>query len=189
MEVRSIDDVLHRLRIARVDFIKLDVEGAELDALKGATRLLRGAARPAMLVEVQDLRTQPWGYRASAIVEYLSSLDYRWFSLAPDGSLHPISTALESYDANLVAFPCERTREFRPVNRPKTSSWPPFRSSEIVSGIVTEISSRKILTSQLRTAPGSAASQIHDPSTTGVIPCSQHFQNQNTNATRNCRFS
>jgi FkbM family methyltransferase len=113
VEVRSIDDVLHRLGIARVDFIKLDVEGAELDALKGATRLLRGAARPAMLVEVQDLRTQPWGYRASAIVEYLSSLDYRWFSLAPDGSLHPISTALESYDANLVAFPCERTREFR----------------------------------------------------------------------------
>jgi tRNA (mo5U34)-methyltransferase len=113
VEVRSIDDVLHRLGINRVDFLKIDIEGAELEALRGAARLLRGPARPAMLIEVQDLRTQPWGHRARDIVEHLSSLEYRWFALAPDGSLHPISTALDSYDANLVALPYERTREFR----------------------------------------------------------------------------
>ncbi|HEY8715558.1 MAG TPA: FkbM family methyltransferase [Candidatus Acidoferrum sp.] len=113
VEVRAVDDVLQGLGISRVDFMKIDVEGAELEVLKGAMQLLRGVARPAILVEVQELRTHPWGYRSRAIVHFLASLDYRWFSLAADGSLHVMSTDLESYDANLVAFPAERVREFR----------------------------------------------------------------------------
>jgi hypothetical protein len=76
-------------------------------------QLLRGVSRPAILVEVQELRTQPWGYRSRAIVQFLASLDYRWFSLAADGLLHAMPTDLESYDANLVALPAERVREFR----------------------------------------------------------------------------
>ena len=35
---------------SRVDIIKLDVGGAELSALKGTARLLRGITRPAILV-------------------------------------------------------------------------------------------------------------------------------------------
>ena len=110
VEVRTVDDVLQTLGISRVDFIKLDVEGAELSVLHGASRLLSGAARPAILAEVQDLRTKPWGYRSRDIV--IASLGYRWYELAHDGSLHRISSELDSYDANLVAFPCERAREF-----------------------------------------------------------------------------
>ncbi|MDP9339204.1 MAG: FkbM family methyltransferase [Acidobacteriota bacterium] len=113
VEVRTVDDVLDGLGISRVDFIKLDVEGAELSVLHGASRLLSGASRPAILVEVQDLRTTPWGYRARDIVQFLTSLGYRWYALAPDSSLHVISSELDSYEANLVAFPCERAREFR----------------------------------------------------------------------------
>lgn len=121
VEVRAIDDVLLGLGISKVDFIKLDVEGAELSVLQGATRLLRGASRPAILAEVQDLRTQPWGYPARAIVEFLGELNYRWFAIASDGSMHPVSTNLDSYDANLVALPCERVREFRNLAERKTA--------------------------------------------------------------------
>ena len=39
VEVRPLDDVLSALGIARVDFIKLDVEGAELSFLHGASRV------------------------------------------------------------------------------------------------------------------------------------------------------
>ncbi len=113
VEVRTVDDVLQGLGISEVDFIKLDVEGAELAVLQGAVRLLRGPSRPAILAEVQDIRTQPWGYQARAIVQLLASLDYSWYALAPDSSLHPISNQLDSYQANLVALPSERAREFR----------------------------------------------------------------------------
>ena len=113
VQVCPVDDVLLELGISRVDFIKLDVEGAELSALKGAARLLRGVARPAILVEVQDVRTQPWGYPSRAIVEFLTRAGYRWFELNADGSLRRTSHELNYYDANLVALPGEREREFR----------------------------------------------------------------------------
>ena len=63
-----------------MDFIKLDVEGAELDVLKGADLLLNRRPRPVILAEVQDVRTQPWGYRARDI-QHLSHKGYKWFRL------------------------------------------------------------------------------------------------------------
>jgi hypothetical protein len=104
--------VLRALGITRVDFIKLDVEGAELSLLHGASKMLERAARPAILAEVQDIRTRPWGYPAREIIKFLVSAGYRWFALAEDGNLQPVSSDLPFYDANLVALPRERVEEF-----------------------------------------------------------------------------
>jgi FkbM family methyltransferase len=112
VEVRRLDDVLQGMNWPQVDFIKLDVEGAELSFLHGARRMLRGDIRPAILVEVQDIRTAPWGYAAREIVRFLSDAGYSWFALADDGSLESISGELSSYDGNLVALPRERFEEF-----------------------------------------------------------------------------
>src|SRR5450432_901307 len=108
VEVRTLDEVLERLGISSVDFIKLDVEGAELSFLRGASALLRSEWRPAILAEVQDMRTEPWGYAAREIVGYLKNAEYRWFGITADGSLRHVSTNERWYDANLVALPEER---------------------------------------------------------------------------------
>jgi FkbM family methyltransferase len=110
--VRRLDDVLAELGVSKVDFIKLDVEGAELSVLYGAMKLLQRESRPTILAEVQDTRTQPWGYAAREIVQFLVRMDYRWFAIAAKGALLPISCDQETYDANLVALPVERTEEF-----------------------------------------------------------------------------
>jgi hypothetical protein len=68
--------------------------------------------RPAILAEVQDIRTEPWGYAAREIIQFLIRMDYRWFAIAVKGALLPISCDQDSYDANLVALPVERTEEF-----------------------------------------------------------------------------
>lgn len=112
VRIRRIDDVLAEQKVSKVDFIKLDVEGGELAALEGATRLLYGESRPAILAEVQDTRTRPWGYPARETLEFLIRMDYRWFAIAAKGALLPISCDQESYEANLVALPVERTEEF-----------------------------------------------------------------------------
>jgi FkbM family methyltransferase len=100
--VRRLDDVLAEHGVRRVDFLKLDVEGAELSVLYGAMKLLQRESRPAILVEVQDTRTQPWGYAAREIIQFLIRMDYRCFAIAAKGVLLPISCDQEEYNANLV---------------------------------------------------------------------------------------
>ena len=111
VEMQTLDEYLQREKIEKVDFIKLDVEGGEMEVLRGATRLLQSAERPVILVEVEDIRTAPWGYRAEMIIRHLENLGYRWQGLTDNGSLVPVDTKAESYDGNFVAWPEERLRE------------------------------------------------------------------------------
>ena len=110
VEVRPLDEYLQRQKIEKVDFIKLDVEGAELEVLRGAKRLLSSAERPMILAEVQDIRTAPWGYRAEEIIRHLEELGFGWYGLSEAGSLIALDTTATSYDGNYVACPNERRR-------------------------------------------------------------------------------
>src|SRR5262249_32425901 len=56
VQVRRLDDVLDELQLRRIDFVKIDVEGAEREVLAGAERLLKRKPRPVLLVEVEDRR-------------------------------------------------------------------------------------------------------------------------------------
>jgi len=96
-----------------VDFIKLDVEGGELDVLKGSSSVLSRDPRPVLLVELVDLRTAGWGYRSSEIYEYLACIGYTWFEVLPEGRLAPKSRS-EHYHQNLIALPEERRQMFDP---------------------------------------------------------------------------
>lgn len=113
VEVQRVDEALEALGVKQVDFIKLDVEGAELSFLRGACGILCGPSRPAILAEVQDIRTRPWGYAAREIIEFLLQANYRWFAIGSSGELSPISTERPFYDENLVALPQERREEFQ----------------------------------------------------------------------------
>ena len=112
VNVTTIDDFLSSTGLEDVQFIKLDVEGAELDVLKGASNLLRQSPRPVFMVEVYDIRTQPWGYAARDIVRFLAERSFEWFSLEESGNPRPVDSASSSFDANLVAVPAERMFRF-----------------------------------------------------------------------------
>jgi FkbM family methyltransferase len=114
VHVKRLDDYLRTARIERVDFVKLDVEGAELSVLRGAGEVLERRPRPILLCEVQDLRTEAWGYPAMEIIKFLASRGYGWFMLCQDGSLRMVDTnGRTEWDGNFVALPLERSEDLR----------------------------------------------------------------------------
>ena len=100
----ALDDYLEKENVDHVDFMKMDIEGAELEVFKQARRLLGGRSRPVILCEVDDYRTKPWGYSAQAIIELLERYGYRWLGLDKNGNLVPFEQR-DSY--NVVAIPKE----------------------------------------------------------------------------------
>jgi FkbM family methyltransferase len=84
----SLDEYVARHPLKRLDVIKIDVEGGEIDVLGGAVGVL-AEFRPILICEVLDATTNVWGYNARQIISTLQNLGYHWFEFAEDGSTVP----------------------------------------------------------------------------------------------------
>ena len=88
VRVLSLDDYCASHGITRIAFLKLDIEGSELKALHGATRLLRERAISTILVETSlEAHLRP---NAEAIDALLRSSGYRSHRAERNGKLVPI---------------------------------------------------------------------------------------------------
>jgi len=65
---RRLDDIIGELGISKVSFVKIDVEGAEVEVLEGLRNTLR-IHRPKLMVEV-------WKDNAGAVRRFLEDLNY-----------------------------------------------------------------------------------------------------------------
>lgn len=110
--VRRLDDIAAAERWSRLDFLKADIEGAELDLLRGAeTTLARW--RPLLLLEIQANSTRRFGHEPDAVFAWLLERGYRaaWVSenqrlARVSGVEHPLP------DYNFIFVPDERREEF-----------------------------------------------------------------------------
>lgn len=73
--------------------IKIDVEGAELLALRGAGKLLKSPKPPLMLIEVFAPWERAFGYTPWAVFELLLAAGYRIVYVCPDGLRDFLPTA------------------------------------------------------------------------------------------------
>lgn len=76
------DDLFHD--IDRVDFIKIDVEGAECHVLEGMTGLL-GRFKPDLVIEITPDYLAGMARSAGDIEAILTPLGYRYFLIDNDG--------------------------------------------------------------------------------------------------------
>ena len=60
-----------------VDLLKIDVEGAELDILKGATNFI-ARFRPDLVIEVHPSHLTRFGYASEHFFQQLLEIDYSW---------------------------------------------------------------------------------------------------------------
>jgi len=85
VRVLSLDSLFDRGEITEPDFIKMDIEGAEGEALKGARKML-DACRPTILLSVHGQLVQ---YECETL---LKEIGYQWSYIMPSALLarHPL---------------------------------------------------------------------------------------------------
>jgi FkbM family methyltransferase len=116
-QTTTLDEYCASRGVRKIDFVKVDVEGAELGLFHGAPTVLTGL-RPLILCEVLDWVTRPWGYEAREIVQHLSEYGYEWFEVDEAGGLrgHPAQASYPEVK-NYLAVPGERRRVVEPLLR------------------------------------------------------------------------
>ncbi|MDE3143226.1 MAG: FkbM family methyltransferase [Bacteroidota bacterium] len=92
----------HLKDIAKIDFIKLDIEGAELLALHGAVRIIK-KFKPVLYVEIYKEWTKEFGYHPIDIYQFLYKLGYRKFIVEMATTSFEVKNAETDLDLNCSA--------------------------------------------------------------------------------------
>ena len=84
----AIDDCLTELGIARVDIVKMDIEGAELAALRGMRRTIADSPGLALVMEYNPAALRAFGHEPVAALDEARGLGFgRIEAIEADGSL------------------------------------------------------------------------------------------------------
>ena len=108
VKTTTLDSFLHSLSIEDVDLVKIDVEGAELEVLRGMRKILsRGKVK--IICEVHPDRLSSLGYSIEDVENILKEYGYKIYLISPDGLIptdsigdkyaHYLFTAEEMTDA------------------------------------------------------------------------------------------
>jgi FkbM family methyltransferase len=106
--VIPLDEYYSRTAMDDLDFIKLDVEGAERDVLIGGSRCIQ-KKHPWIMCELSDLRTLRWKYRPTETVKILEKFGYICYFIRPDCRLEP-HREKPVYEDNILAVPVEKQK-------------------------------------------------------------------------------
>ena len=105
----SLDALVARGAVPQPDFIKCDVEGAELLAFRGAIRTLDRRDAPIVMYEANLPGARAFGCSIAASTEFLAQLpapSYSFFWVQPHGTLVPVRELRPDVELfNLVAVP------------------------------------------------------------------------------------
>jgi FkbM family methyltransferase len=86
----TVDQICDEEQIAKLDFMKVDVEGFEVFVLKGGDKIIR-RDKPAMLVEMNPPTLKRAGVSCEELADALEQYDYRLF-IAQRKNLVPLTT-------------------------------------------------------------------------------------------------
>ena len=94
---------LDSVMLDEIDFLRMDVEGYELNVLKGAEGILKDS-KPGMFIEVHNQILNDYGYTAKEFYEFLAQYDYsiaKSFVMAPttEGPTGKVADILKDKEA------------------------------------------------------------------------------------------
>ena len=97
-KITTIDRVYDHFHLPRVDFMKVDVEGAEPKVIEGAAKVI-ARHRPALLLEIEDRHLAKYGTAADDLTAHLTSLGYgmRWWQNGQWTSVEKVTDERRNY--------------------------------------------------------------------------------------------
>jgi FkbM family methyltransferase len=98
--VTTIDAEVGRLSLRHVDFIKLDVEGFELAALRGATRTLAGNPDLIVQTEIVPAHAARYGFSAADLIRFFAGFGFQPHACDDEGRLHPVAETAPGDEAD-----------------------------------------------------------------------------------------
>jgi FkbM family methyltransferase len=104
VEVDTIDRLVGQLGLERVDWVKLDVEGSEVAALRGGIETIQRYA-PLVQVEVEAERLASQGMTKTDVVELLTELGYGLFVFDPTTGRLREAAIPDEPEGNALAAP------------------------------------------------------------------------------------
>ena len=75
----SLNNFIKLKKIKKVDFIKLDVDGHELDVLKSGDKFLKNN-KPIIFIEIAPYLYPEFGYTCSKLITYIKKLKYSFYT-------------------------------------------------------------------------------------------------------------
>jgi FkbM family methyltransferase len=100
----TLDDFVACHGIPQLDGIKIDVEGAEIAVLKGASKTIQ-KYRPWIIVEVQQETAGAAGYRTEDILRLIHNWGYSFMLIGRHGQLFPTNDLKKRHLNNVLCTP------------------------------------------------------------------------------------
>jgi len=94
--ILTLDEYIASRKIENVDFIKLDVDGSELEVLKGGANFLK-KYKPPIFMELAPYLYKEFGYEVDDLLTYLSYFNYKFYDLK---NIRPIKN-IKKYSKNI----------------------------------------------------------------------------------------
>jgi len=101
VKVYPIDDVIKKNNLKIPDFLKIDVEGAEYDVLKGALNIIKNN-KPDIYLEIHGKGKEDWVSNARRIIEFLTRNGYKIKGILNEQILTPVSLNSIIYESGPI---------------------------------------------------------------------------------------
>lgn len=112
-QMNTLDNYLAENAVGEIDFVKVDIEGAEMSFLNGATTLFKQKVPPVFLMEMALNQTRDFGYEPNALIDRVNQNgDYKFFWIDEiAGKLVPFEHFPDGHiGANVICIP-DRCRD------------------------------------------------------------------------------
>ncbi|MBV6625405.1 MAG: FkbM family methyltransferase [Rivularia sp. (in: Bacteria)] len=105
VEAISLDSFCQQHDIEEIDYLKVDVEGAESDVLQGASQLLKNKAVKFIQFEISQKMLEGLNRDAKSTFDILNKNGYECHRISPNGEIGEEVSDSNSFYENYIAFP------------------------------------------------------------------------------------